>query len=55
MKITNGYQKCIRQITTFPTGDIIEQRRKYLENRLLCITSNFWYLIGILLKEQESE
>jgi len=32
MKITNGYQKSRGQITSFPTGEIIEPNRKYLES-----------------------
>ena len=54
MKITSGYQKSRGQITSFPTGEIIEPSRKYLEINLFCILLNFWYLKGILVA-QESE
>ena len=32
MNINNDYQKRRGQITSFPTGEIIEPKRKYLEN-----------------------
>ena len=54
MKITNGYQKRRGQITSFPTGKIIEPSRKYLEINSFCISSNF-FIKRILVKTQESE
>jgi len=41
MKITNGYQKRRGQITSFPTGEIIEPNRKYLESNSFYPLSNF--------------
>ena len=41
MNINNDYQKRKGQITSFPTGEIIEPSRKYLEINLFCISSNF--------------
>ncbi len=55
MKITNDYKKRRGQIKSFPTGEIIEPSRKYLEIYSFCISSNFWYLEGILVKSQESK
>jgi len=42
MNINNDYQKLRGQITSFPTGEIIEPNRKYLE-------SNLFYPAFILL------
>ena len=33
MNINNDYQKRRGQITSFPTGEIIESHRKYLERK----------------------
>jgi len=44
MNINNDYQKRRGQITSFPTGEIIEPNRKYLESNSFCTSSNFWYL-----------
>ena len=41
MNIKNDYQKRIGQITSFPTGEIIEPNRKYLESNLFYPLSNF--------------
>ena len=42
MKINNDYQKRKGQITTIPTGEIIEPKRKYLESNLFYPLSNFY-------------
>ena len=54
MNINNDYQKHRGQITSFPTGEIIEPNRKYLEINSFCISSNF-VIKRILVKTQESE
>jgi len=41
MNINNDYQKLREQITSFPTGEIIEPNRKYLESNLFYPLSNF--------------
>jgi len=52
MNINNDYQKRRGQITSFPTGEIIEPNRKYLESNsfypptLFCILGNTWNNIG---------
>ena len=43
MNINDDYQKRRGQITSFPTGEIIEPNRKYLE-------SNVFYPLSNLLK-----
>ena len=53
MNINNDYQKRRGQITSFPTGEIIEPNRKYLESNLFYPLSNF--SSGILGTIQESE
>ena len=55
MNINKDYQKLIGQITSFPTGEIIEPKRKYLENKSFCTSSNLWYLKGELGKTLESD
>ena len=55
MKITNGYQKLKGHITSFPTEEIIEPIRNYIDINSFYISSNFWYLKGILVKTQERE
>ena len=55
MKIRNGYQYRRGQITSFPTVEIIEPSRKYLEINSFPISSNFGYLKGILVNTQENE
>ena len=55
MNINDNYQKSREQITSFPTGEIIEPSRKYFEIKSFCTSSNFWYLKGILWKMQVSE
>jgi len=42
MNINNDYQKSRGQITSFPTGEIIEPNRKYLESNLFYPLSNFY-------------
>ena len=46
MNINNDYQKRRAQITSFPTGEIIEPIREYLESNSLYPLSNI--LLGIL-------
>ncbi len=52
MNINNDYQERRGQITSFPTGEIIEPNRKYLESdsfihqRIFCILGNTWNNIG---------
>ena len=41
MKITNGYQKLREQIKSFTTVEIIEPKRKFLENNTFYPLSNF--------------
>ena len=41
MNINNDYQKHRGQITSFPTGEIIEPNRRYLESNLFYELSNF--------------
>jgi len=41
MNINNDYQKRRGQITSFPTGEIIEPNRKYLESNSPYSPSNF--------------
>ena len=41
MNINNDYQKRREQITSFPTGEIIEPNRKYLESNLFYPLSHF--------------
>ena len=41
MKINNDYQKRKGQITSFPTGEIIEPKREYLESNSFYPLSNF--------------
>ena len=53
MNINNDYQKRRGEITSFPTGKIIEPNRKYLENNSFYPLSNCSY--GILGTIQESE
>ena len=43
MNINNDYQKRRGQITSFPTGEIIEPKRKYLENNSLYPPTHFLY------------
>ena len=42
MNINDDYQKRRWQITSFPTGEIIEPNRKYLENNSFYPISNFF-------------
>ena len=44
MNINDDYQKLRGQITSFPTGWIIEPNRKYLESNSFCPSLNLWYL-----------
>ena len=44
MNINDDYQKRRGQITSFPTEEIIEPNRKYLESNSFCPSLNFWYL-----------
>ena len=44
MNINNDYQKLRGQITSFPTGEIIEPNRKYLE-------SNSFYKLSNVFRE----
>ena len=52
MNINDAYQKRRGQITSFPTGEIIEPNRKYLESNsfypptLFGILENTWNNIG---------
>ena len=41
MNINDDYQKRRGQITSFPTGEIIEPNRKYLEINVFYQLSNF--------------
>ena len=41
MNINDDYQKRIGQITSFPTEEIIEPNRKYLESNSFYPLSNF--------------
>ncbi len=43
MNINDDYQKRIGQITSFPTGGIIEPNRKYLESNSFYPLSNLIY------------
>ncbi len=43
MNINDDYQKRGGQITSFPTGGIIEPNRKYLENNSFYPVSNLIY------------
>ena len=43
MNINNDYQKRRGQITSFPTGEIIEPNRKYLESNSFYPLSNLIY------------
>ena len=40
MNINDDYQKRRGQITSFPTGEIIEPNRKYLESKVFYPLSN---------------
>jgi len=42
MNINDDYQKRRRQITSFPTEEIIEPNRKYLETNSFYPLSNFY-------------
>ena len=44
MNINNDYQKLREQITSFPTGEIIEPNRKYLESNSIYPLSNLIYM-----------
>ena len=44
MKVKNGYQKRRGQITSFPTGEIIEPNRKYSESNSFYSPTHFLYL-----------
>ena len=55
MNINDNYQKSRGQITSFPTGEIIEPSRKYFEINSFCTSPIFLYLKRILWKMQESE
>ena len=43
------------EIKSYPNWEIIEPNRKYLDSHSICTSSNFWYLLGKLVKTQESE
>ncbi len=43
MNINDDYQKRRGQITSFPTGGIIEPNRKYLETNSFCLPTHFLY------------
>ena len=43
MNINNDYQKRRGQITSFPTGEIIEPKRKYLESDSFYPPTHFLY------------
>ena len=43
MNINDDYQKRRGQITSFPTGEIIEPNRKYLERYSFYTLSNLFY------------
>ena len=43
MNINNDYQKLRGQITSFPTEEIIEPKRKYLESNSFYPLSNLFY------------
>ena len=53
MKINDDYQKHRGQQTSFPTEEIMEPKRKYLESNLFYLLSNFSE--GIIRKINESE
>ena len=53
MNINDDYQKRRGQITSFPTGEIIEPKRKYLESNSFCPLSHF--LLGIIGTIQENK
>jgi len=53
MKIINGYQKRRGQITSFPTREIIEPNRKYLENNPFYSRSNFSKVILGTIQESK--
>ena len=53
MNINDDYQKRRVAITSFPTEEIIEPNRKYLESKSFYPLSNFSY--GSLRKIQENK
>ena len=57
MNINNDYQKRRGQITSFPTGEIIEPNRKYLESNSFYLLSNLYYreYLGRLKKVNRNE